>query len=105
MGGAAMRYDTEVYFCRKTQGEYNNRTGNYEAGYIAETMGMASVSNMREEQQIVLFGSLVNGACVVRLQSHYNAPFDYIRIGSEKYAVKRSHKLWRGDVFFCSGMQ
>lgn len=98
-----MRYDTEVAFCRKIQGEYNARTGNYEAGYTLEHITVCSVTDMSEERQIVLFGSIMDGACVVRTQSHVDEPFDTLQIlcNNKTYVVKRSHRLRKGDVFFC----
>lgn len=100
-----MRYDTEVAFCLKTQGEYNSRTGNYNAGFTSEKVMVASVTDITEEEQRVIFGSLLKGACAIRLRSHFSGSFDYIRIGTKKYAVRGFHGHRSGDVFYLSEMQ
>lgn len=102
-----MRYDTPITMYTTTEGEYDERTGDYRSGYSTGIELVASVTDMREETQRMLFGGLRRGACVVRLQGHYDRAFDYITIDGPRrspirYGIHSSRRLRRGMAFFCA---
>ena len=95
-----MRCDTPVYFQSVTDGRYNYTSGNYGDDTVTEIMRYAAVTDAREETVGLLYGKLRQGVLVVRLQNHYKADFDYIRIGSKRYHVDFRRELNHKQVFY-----
>ena len=100
-----MRYDTPIYFQRLQQGEYNPDTGNYAEKPPIEEMRLASVTNTGAETLKLVYGALKQDSFTVRLQTHYDKPFDFIRIGEKSFRVDRARKLRRMHTFVVSGVQ
>lgn len=85
-----MRYDTPVYFQRIKPGEYDASTGNYGEDTITEDECWASVTDTDIETLNIIYGSIKQGVKTIRLQNHYDKPFDRVRIGKEVYRVDRA---------------
>lgn len=100
-----MRFDTPIFFQRTTPGEYNPDTGNYEADTVTEDKKYANITDTGTETMSIVYGSIRQGSKVVRLQNHYKASFDLIRIGSKVYRVDYSRELWQKHVFVVSEVQ
>ena len=94
-----MRYDKAIFFQRITSGEYNASSGDYGPDEISEVKRYADVTNAGAETLNLIYGEIRLGCLTVRLQSHYNEPFDRIRIGSKFYRADFSRKLRKGHVF------
>lgn len=97
-----MRFDIPVYFVKYDTGQYDPQTGNYETKKPIETRRDANVSSSGAETLNLIYGELRQGSCVVRLQNHYDTPFDRIRIGQKMYKVDFSRKLRTKHVFVVS---
>lgn len=100
-----MRFDIPIYFQKNTHGKYNEQTGNYEDGLPVETLRYASVSDTGSDTLSIVYGKLHPGSLIIRLQNHYNAEFDAIRIGSKIYQVDRPRKLRTKQTFVVSEVQ
>lgn len=104
-----MRFDTPIYFQRIVPGKYDATTGNYGADAITEVQKYASVTHSGTETLQLVYGELRQGSLTIRLQSHYSAPFDRIRIGEEEHAkyyrVDMERKLRNMQVFVVSEVQ
>lgn len=94
-----MRYDKEVSFVTMGKEVYDSFTGNYEVSADTSNTLWANITNMSENRITFLFGGLTVGAYVVRIQNHYDVPFDYLSFGGKDYNVKRNRKLRRGHTF------
>lgn len=82
-----MRYDTPVYFQRVIQGEYDPTTGDYGEVQVVETKRYAAVTDSGADMLRLVYGGINQGSLTVRLQNHYTAPFDRIRVGGKVYQV------------------
>lgn len=100
-----MRFDVPVYFQTVKQGEYDASTGNYGEDIIEETKKDADVTSAGVETLNLVYGGIKQGAVVIRLQNHYNKPFDRIRIGDKIFRVDFRRKLRRKHVFVASEVQ
>lgn len=100
-----MRFDTPVFFRRVIPGEYDTATGDYKPDKIQEERRLASVTNSGTETMRIVYGSIKQGSLTVRLQNHYNEPFDNIRIGDKVYQVDMSRKLPVKHTFVISEVQ
>lgn len=100
-----MRYDTPIYFQRLQQGKYNPDTGNYDEKPPIEEMRLASVTNTGAETLKLVYGALKQDSFTVRLQTHYDKPFDFIRIGEKSFRVDRARKLRTKHTFVISEVQ
>lgn len=100
-----MRYDTPIYFCRRTAGAYDPATGNYAADSIAETKRYANVQNTDNDTLTLLYGKLKQGVKTISLQQIYKAQFDDIRIGDKHYRVDQTTILRTKEVFVASEVQ
>ena len=98
-----MRYDKPIYFQNVTS-EYDASTGNY-SDDIVETMKRASVTDSGVETMHLVYGSIRQRSKTIKLQNHYEAPFDYIRIGSKRYKEDFSRKLENKHIFVVSEVQ
>lgn len=99
-----MRFDTPIYFQKINTGSYNANTGNYEEETVVETKKYACVTNTGDDMAQLVYGKLKQGSYTIRLQRHYNTPFDRIRIGSDVYHVDRQRKLRNMHVLVVSGV-
>ncbi len=97
-----MRFNTPIYFQLTKPGEYDPNTGNYEDDSFVETLRFASVTNSGIETLNLLYGELKQGTLTIRLQNHYEEPFDRIRIGDKVYRVDMSRKLNTKHSFIVS---
>ena len=100
-----MRFDTPIYFQSVIQGDYDASTGNYKEDIITEDNIYASVTDSRTELLKLIYGEIKQGCVTVRLQNHYNKPFNRIRIGDILYSVDYSRKLRKMHVFVASEVQ
>lgn len=100
-----MRYETPVYFRRNVQGEYDAKTGDYGDSTVTEVMRRASVTDTETATLNLVYGGLKQGSKVVRLQRHYNTPFDFIRIGDKVYRVDKERRLRVKHTFVVSEVQ
>lgn len=95
-----MRSNTPVFYRALTPGAYNYSTGDYGPDTPVETLRYAAVTDARQETVRLLYGKLQQGVLVVRLQSHYDATFDDLRIGDKIYKVDYSRKLEHKHIFY-----
>ena len=99
-----MRYDTPVYF-QTIKSEYDYSTGNYGISYLNEVMRYGSVTNSSEYVLNLVYGELKQGSLTVRLQNHFDEPFDRIRIGNKIYRVDSTRPLRFKQTFVISEVQ
>ena len=97
-----MRYDTPIYFCRRTAGAYDPDTGNYAADSIAEIKRYANIQNTDNDTLTLLYGALKQGVKTVTIQRIYAAQFDEIRIGTKYYRVDQTTFLRTKEIFVIS---
>lgn len=100
-----MRFDTPVYFQKVTKGEYDASTGNYSDDIIEETLRYADVNDTGTQTLMLIYGTIKQGSLTVRLQNHYDEPFDRLRIGETIYKVDSSRKLRMKHVLVASEVQ
>lgn len=100
-----MRFETPIYFQRIVPGLYDEDTGDYGADTITEDMRRASVTDTGTATLNLVYGGLKQGSKVVRLQRHYNKPFDRIRIGDKVYRVDMARGLRLKHIFVVSEVQ
>ena len=100
-----MRYDTPIFFQKRTEGEYDKNTGNYGPDVIEETKRYASVSDCSIETLQIIYGDIKQGAVKIQIQNHYDMPFDSIRINDSVYAVDFQRKLRTKHTFIAHEVQ
>jgi len=100
-----MRYDTPVYFQRVVPGAYDPDTGNYGNDTVEEVKRYASVVGTSVEVLKVVYGELKQGSRTIHLQTHYDKPYDRIRIGRKIYGVDYDRPLRAKHVFVVSEVQ
>lgn len=100
-----MRFDTPVYFQKIAKGKYDASTGNYGDDIVEETLRYADVTDTGTQSLILIYGTIKQESLTVRLQNHYNEPFDRLRIGSAFYKVDSSRKLRTKHVLVVSEVQ
>lgn len=100
-----MRYDKTIYFQKITPGAYNPNTGDYGEDTVEETRELASVTDTGTETMNIVYGSVKQGSMTIRLQTHYEKPFDFIRIGQKRYRVDLSRELRTKHIFVVSDVQ
>lgn len=100
-----MRFDTPVYFQKIIKGEYDASTGNYSNDIVEETLRYADVTDTGTQTLMLIYGEIKQGSLTVRLQNHYDEPFDRLRIGNVIYRVDSSRKLRTKHVFVVSEVQ
>lgn len=100
-----MRCDTPIYFQRITPGKYDASTGNHGEDTITEEKRYADVTDTGDDTLHLLFGEIKQGVKTVRLQNHYDKPFDQIKIGEKVYKVKRARRLRVKHIFIVSEVQ
>lgn len=100
-----MRYDTPIYFQSIQPGDYDASTGNYGEDTTTEVKKYASVTDSGVETMNLIYGELKQGSKTIRIQMHYDAAFDRIRIGSKIYRVDFSRILRNIQTFVVSEVQ
>ena len=100
-----MRFDTPIYFQKITKGEYDASTGNYSNDIVEETLRYADVTDTGTQSLMLIYGTIKQGSLTVRLQNHYNEPFDRLRIGDVIYKVDSSRKLRMKHILIVSEVQ
>ena len=106
-----MRIDRPVYFQRITSGNYvtdnatNSVFGDYREDTVIVVKQWASITDAGIDTLQLVYGDIKKSAKVVRLQTHYNDPFDYIRIDDKRYRVDRQRKLRLKHIFIVSEVQ
>ncbi len=100
-----MRFDTPVFFQKIKPGEYDPDTGNYGKDITTEEKRYADVTDAGVETLKIVYGELRQGVLTIRLQNHYDKPFERIRVGSKVYRVDSSRKFRIKHVFVVSEVQ
>ena len=98
-----MRFDTEVFF-ESVKSVYDTNTGNY-TDSVTELKQYASVTDSGTQTMLLVYGKIKQGSLTIRLQNHFNEPFDRIRIGDKHYSVDMTRKFCRMQVFVVSEVQ
>lgn len=98
-----MRFDKEVYF-ESVQSVFDENTGNY-TDSVTEVKQYASVTDSGTQTMLLVYGKIKQGSLTIRLQNHFNEPFDRIRIGEKHYSVDMMRTLCRMQVFIVSEVQ
>lgn len=100
-----MRFDTPIYFQTITPGTYDEESENYGPATVSEEMRFASVTDTGADTVKLIYGDLKQKSFTVRLQNHYTAPFDAIRIGEKVYKADVTRKLRSKQTFIVSEVQ
>ena len=100
-----MRFDKPIYFQHITSGAYDESSGNYFDDTVSEIKRYASITQSGIETLNLIYGKLQQDSLTVRIQQHYDKPFDYIRIGNKRYRVDFKRDLSRFSVFVISEVQ
>lgn len=82
-----MRYDTPVFFQRRSPGKFDANTHNYGEDIVTEEMRYASVTDTGTQLLTLVYDKIREGSQTIRLQRPYKKPFDKIRIGEKIYSV------------------
>ena len=82
-----MRYDTEVLFIKNGEGShYDPNLGEWIEGEPTVTATDANVTDLGTDRSVALFGSIKQGAVVVRTQPLFLVPeWDSIEINGKSY--------------------
>lgn len=99
-----MRFDTPIYF-QTIKTEYDASTGDHVESIASEVKRFASVTDAGADTLNLVYGEIKQGAKVIRLQNHYTAPFDRIRIGEKLYRADTEKRLRTKHVFIVSEVQ
>jgi hypothetical protein len=100
-----MRFDTPIYFQRIKPGEYDTSTGDYREDITTSVLRYASVTDSSTQTMNLVYGEIKQGSLTLRLQNHYTAPFDNIKIGKKVYRVDSVRSLRARQVFIVSEVQ
>lgn len=100
-----MRFTKPVYFQKITPGAYNAETGNYEGITTEETRLFASVTYSGSETLNLVYGEIREDSLTIRLLTHYDKPFDRIRVNNKVYRVDMERRLQDKHVFVVSEVQ
>ena len=95
-----MRYDKKITFVKRENGEYNPDLGEYEEDKDIRTIKRANVTDLGIDRSVAIFGSIEEGAKVIRLLRHYKNDWDFILIDGKKYesTKKRDLRLREGFI-------
>lgn len=99
-----MRFDKEIYFQTLTN-TYDPETGDYSSVAANEVQRFADISNTNTEMLQLVYGNIKQKSLTIRLQNHYDQPFNYIRVGSTRYKVDHTKQLRTKQVFVVSEVQ
>ena len=95
-----MRYDKQVTFVKEGSEVYNPNTGDYIASEPTMVDKWSDVTDVGEDRLIMLYGSIKQKAKVIRLNSVYKEPFDYVLIDTVKYIVTSNKHFRHESVFY-----
>ena len=99
-----MRYDTPIYFVKEKQGAYL-ADGNYLEEAPEEVLAYADVTDSSTQTMQLVYGCIKQGSKTVRINTHHNSPFNFIKIGNKRYKVDSSRKLRHIQTFIISEVQ
>lgn len=96
-----MRFDTPVYFQTFHVGDLKG-DGDYDK--TIEEIGpiLADVTDAGTETLNIIYGAFKQGVKTIRLQNHYEKPFDRIRIGEAVFRVDFERRLRHKHVLVAS---
>lgn len=100
-----MRFDTPIFFMLVNVGELDPATGDYAKTIEESEPILADVTDTGTETINIIYGAFRQGVKTIRLQNHYNRPFDKIRIGEAVYRVDFERKLRHKHTFVVSAVQ
>lgn len=100
-----MRLDVPVYMRTVEKGAYNAATGDYAPDTVREVKVYASVTETGTNALKLIYSDIKQNSLTIRLQNHYDKPFDNIRVGDTVYRVDRSRRLRTKHVFIVSEVQ
>lgn len=100
-----MRYDKKIYFVKDGEKTYNPLTGDYEVGEATKTKRYGSLTDALSLKLTLEYGKINEQSFILRLQNHYNEPFNYIEIDGKEYNVDHSRKLRVKHNFIISERQ
>lgn len=98
-----MRYDDRITFVTESEGGYNPDKGGHDDKTETVDTVPCNLSVLGLERTNELFGQIDKKIVVARTQQIYNKPFDFIRIDSQTYNVKRQSD-WKKGVFYLEGV-
>lgn len=82
-----MRFDKKITFITEGEEEFNWSTGNYDTGEPIKTTRWANITDSGLERSEMLYGSIKQGALVIRVKNNPPENFDYIKFNNKKYVV------------------
>lgn len=100
-----MRYDVPIYFQKNEEAEYDQNTGDYKETSVKENLRYASVMDTTTQMIQFVYGRIKQGSLTIHLQTHYDYPFDQIRIGQKVYKVDYSRRLRNKQTYIVSEVQ
>lgn len=100
-----MRFDKEIYMQSAPKRVYDELSGDYIEEKPKEVKLYADVTDAKSETINIIYGQRKQGVLVIRLQQHYAAAFEFIRIGSRRYRVDYERRLRHKHVFVVSEVQ
>lgn len=80
-----MRYDTPIFFVKKTDKCYDPEAGEWIQGVTVRVKKYANITHMGAERQQAMFGDVKANRLVVRLQRVYSEAYDLIEICGKAY--------------------
>lgn len=96
-----MRYNKLITFVYEVEGKRNPETGEYDEPTKTETKQRANVTDLGTDRSVKLFGSILEGAKVVRLLRPFNKPWDYVLIDGVPYEITKHRDARLRDGFIC----
>ena len=88
-----MRYDKKIIFVKREKGKYNPDLGEYEDDKDVRIAIRANVTDLGIDRSVALFGSVEEGAKVIRMLRHYKNNWDFILIDGKKYEPTKTRDL------------
>ena len=93
-----MRYDKPIYFQKLAPDRYDPETGDYVENGATEIEKFADVTDAGINMLQIIYGSIKEGAIVVKIQQPFVKAFDYIRVDEKRY---KADFIRGGRVFVC----
>lgn len=96
-----MRMDTRVELAvREVPKRYDKTTGNYEVGSAVIAVAYCNVSDLRAEEQRLVFGDINVRGKTVRFNQKPDVEFDYVLIDGNEYDVVDFQEYRRKAVYY-----